>query len=130
MGRLLRFGLTGALTTAIAFVVFVALMRSGLHYALASVASWASGLAAGFAINRRFTFQIAGSEHRKRDFALYATGAALQLLLGLAGYALLIGRWRLNPTTAFVLNTTMTATFSFLFLRFVTFRRVAIQRNR
>ena len=125
MTRLIRFGLTGVVTTALAYVVFVGLVHAGVHYAIASAASWASGLTVGFVLNRRFTFGISGARHRGRDFTLYVLGAVLQLLLGLAGYAVLIGRLRLDPTPAFVLNTAVTATFNFLFLRFVTFRRVA-----
>jgi putative flippase GtrA len=125
MNRLIRFGLTGALTTALSYVVFVGLIRLGVLYEAASAASWALGLIVGFVINRRFTFGISGADRRKRDFTLYIVGSLLQLALGLAGYGLLIGRLRLNPTPAFVLNTTMTATFNFLFLRFVTFCRVA-----
>ena len=123
MTRLIRFGLTGALTTALSYVVFVGLIQLGLFYEFASAASWAVGLVVGFLINRRFTFGIIGAQRRGRDFTLYLGGAVLQLGLGLAGYAVLIGRLRLDPTPAFVLNTMVTATFNFLFLRFVTFRR-------
>jgi len=124
MTRLIRFGLTGALTTALSYVVFIGLIRLGTHYEAASAASWALGLVVGFAVNRRFTFGISGADRRKRDFTLYGLGSLLQLGLGLTGYALLIGRLRLDPTPAFILNTAVTATFNFLFLRFVTFRRV------
>ena len=123
MSRLIRFGLTGALTTTLSYVVFVGLIRLGMYYEAASAASWALGLVVGFAINRRFTFGISGADRRKRDFTLYGLGSLLQLGLGLVGYALLIGRLHLDPTPAFILNTSVTATFNFLFLRFVTFRR-------
>ena len=123
MIRLVRFGLTGVLTTALSYGVFIGLIRLGAYYEVASVASWALGLALGFAINRRFTFGISGADSRKRDLLLYVAGSLLQLGLGLAGYALLIGRLGLGATPAFVLNTAVTASFNFLFLRFVTFRR-------
>jgi putative flippase GtrA len=125
MGRLLRFGLTGALTTGIAYVVFVGLIAAGVQYLLASAAAWAASLGVGFAINRRFTFGIVGPESRRKDFGLYVTGALLQLALGMAGYAILIGRIGLDPTPAFICNLVLTTTFSFLFLRFITFRRAA-----
>ena len=125
MTRLVRFGLTGLLTTALSYVVFIALIGAGVFYELACVASWASGLLVGFLLNRRFTFGISGAERRKRDFTLYVVGSLLQLGVGLIGYALLIGRLHLDKTPAFVLNTAVTATFNFLFLRFVTFRRAA-----
>jgi putative flippase GtrA len=123
--RIVHFVLIGLLSTAVSYLVFIALIRLGLHYALASVASWAAGLAVGFVLNRRFTFGITGPERRTRDFGLYVIGALLQLLLGLTGYAITIGRLGLNPTLAFAINLPITTAFSFLFLRFVTFRRAA-----
>lgn len=123
--RLIRFGLTGILTTAIAYGVFIALIRLGLHYELSSVAAWAAALTVGFVVNRRFTFSITGDDRRGRDFGLYVTGAVLQLLLGLAVYAVIIGMLGLNPTLAFAINLPIVTAFSFLFLRFVTFRRAA-----
>jgi putative flippase GtrA len=124
MTRLVRFGLTGALTTTLSYIAFIGLIRLGVHYEVASAGSWALGLVAGFTINRRFTFGISGADRRTRDFSLYVVGSLLQLGLGMTGYAWLIGRLRLDATPAFVLNTAVTATFNFLFLRFVTFRRV------
>ena len=124
MTRLIRFALTGALTTVLSYVGFIGLIRLGAYYELASVVSWALGLVLGFAVNRRFTFGISGADRRTRDLSLYIVGSLLQLGLGLAGYALLIGRLGLAATPAFVLNTAVTASFNFLFLRFVTFRRV------
>jgi len=125
LGRLLRFGLTGALTTSVAYLVFIGLLDRGLNYAIAATVSWAAGLVLGFTLNRRFTFGITGTERYRRDFGVYALGAVLQLLLGLTGYAILIGRMHLSGTPAFAVNLVVTTTFSFLFLRFVTFRRVA-----
>ena len=123
--RLVRFGLAGLLTTAIAYVVFIGLLKIAVPYLLAATAAWAASLGVGFALNRRFTFGIAGADRYKRDFGLYVTGAVLQLLVGLAGYAVLIGQLRLGPTPAFAVNIVITTSFSFLFMRFVTFRRAA-----
>ncbi|HUO11569.1 MAG TPA: GtrA family protein [Caulobacteraceae bacterium] len=129
MGRLIRFGLTGVVTTGISYLVFVGLLRLGVNYLVACTISWAAALTVGFAINRRFTFGIVGGEKRRRDFGFYLAGAVCQLGLGLAGYRVLIGQWRLDPTLAFGLNLVLVTTFSFLFMRFVTFRRVATPAN-
>src|SRR5215472_8671898 len=82
MGRLLRFVITGALTTATAYLVFVGLISAGVHYLIANVFAWGLSLLVGFAVNRRFTFQIAGATDRTRHFGLYLLGAVLQLMLG------------------------------------------------
>lgn len=126
MSRLIRFGLTGALTTALSYIGFIGLIRLGVYYEAASVVSWGLGLFVGFTINRRFTFGISGADRRRRDFSLYLVGSLLQLGIGLTGYALLIGRLGLDATPAFILNTAVTASFNFVFLRFVTFRRVNV----
>jgi putative flippase GtrA len=123
--RLIRFGLTGLVTTAIAYVVFVGLIHIGVHYLPAATVAWAASLTVGFVVNRRFTFGIAGAERRKRDFGLYVVGAVLQLLVSLGGYALLIGQLRLAATPAFAVNLVATTSFSYLFLSLVTFRRAA-----
>lgn len=125
MQRLLRFGLTGLLTTAIAYGVMAGLTRLGVFYLVAATASWAASLCVGFAVNRRFTFRIRGAEQSKRDFGFYALGAVLQLLVGWAGYAVLMGELHLSVTPAFAINLVFTTSCSFLFMRFVTFRRVA-----
>jgi putative flippase GtrA len=54
MSRLIRFGLTGALTTALSYIGFIGLIRLGVYYEAASVVSWGLGLLVGFTINRRF----------------------------------------------------------------------------
>lgn len=125
LSRIFRFGLTGLASTLVSYVVFIALMRAGMYYVVSSAASWAGGVLVGFLLNRRFTFGITGRERRVRHFGLYVTGMVLQLLLGLAGYAVTIGRLNLDPTLAFAINLPITTAFSFLFMRYVTFRRPA-----
>lgn len=127
-GRLLRFCLTGLLTTATAYVVFVGLIALGVHYLIANVFAWGVALLVGFVVNRRFTFGITGADGRSRHFGLYLLGAGLQLMLGSVGYAILIGYLRLDPTPAFAVNIIITATFNYLFLSLVTFRPAAAKR--
>ena len=44
--------------------------------------------------------------------ATFLAGYGLQLLIGMAGYALLMKRWRMDATVSFVLVTGVTAAFS------------------
>ncbi|HEY2707980.1 MAG TPA: GtrA family protein [Caulobacteraceae bacterium] len=125
MSRFARFIVTGLLTTAVSYLIFIGLLKAGVQYLLASGAGWAVSLLIGFATNRRFTFGIVGPEKRKRDFGFYLLTAVLQLLIGWSVYAVLIGYLRLDPTLAFACNLVVTTAFSFVFLRFVTFRRAA-----
>jgi putative flippase GtrA len=123
--RIAKFGATGLLTTGVAYVVFAGLRALGGHYAVAAAAAWAMSLLVGFAINRRFTFGIAGGDSRVRDFGLYVVGAVLQLLVGEAGYGVFISLLHMGTTWAFLANLPITTSFNFLFLRFVVFRRAA-----
>jgi len=126
--RGLKFLVAGGLTTGVSYVCFILLLRV-MHYAPATVLAWAAGLGIGFALNRRHTFGISGPERRGRHFALYVVGALLQLALGLAGYAILMGRMGMDPTPAFILNTGINASFGFAFQNLVTFRKALARRN-
>ena len=128
MGRLLRFAITGLLTTATAYLVFVGLISVGVHYLVANVFAWGLSLLVGFSVNRRFTFQIRAATDRTRHFGLYVLGAVLQLVLGSFGYWVLIGRLHLDKTPAFALNLIVTSTFNYLFLSLVAFRPAEARR--
>lgn len=120
--RLARFGLTGLVTTGIAYVVFIVMLR-WWHYLPATAAAWVASVGAGFALNRRFTFGIRGGA-QGRQFLLFIAGSVAQLLIAMAGNAVLIGHLALNPSLAFLLNLIVTTSFSFLYLNLVAFRGV------
>jgi putative flippase GtrA len=123
VGKIFRFGMSGVVATLASYLGFMVLMGLGLHYLVAGLGAWVCGVCAGFAMNRRFTFQIKGSEGRGRQFRRFLVGAFLQLVLALAGYAILIGRLGMAPTLAFWANLVITTAFSFAFMSLVTFRR-------
>jgi putative flippase GtrA len=124
IAKLFRFGVAGGATTALVYVVFLLLLRSGVHYLAASAAAWAVGLCASFVLNRGFTFQV----RRRVEIAegvLFVTGYVLQLLLGLGVYGVLIGRLGIDPTVSFVINTAISAAFSFAFMNMAVFRQAS-----
>lgn len=122
ISRLFRFGLSGVLTTGVAYVAFIGLIE-GLHwhYALATIGAWIASVGVGFTLNRRFTFGIRGGA-QGRQFALFVVGSLLQLALSIGCNAVLIGQWRLNSSLAFLLNLMVTTSFSFAYLNLVAFR--------
>ena len=126
---LLRFGVVGGAVTTIVYVVFIALLRAGMHYLSASAVGWAVGVGLSYGLNRAFTF-AAKTPARPGEFVLFVVGAVLQLGLGLACYALLMGRLHLGATPAFLLNLVVTASFSFLFMRQLVFRRAVLALSR
>jgi len=129
IGTIFRFVVSGLVATLVSYFSFMALLAAGYHYAISGIGSWLCSVGVGFAMNRRFTFQISGSSGRGRHFRLFIVGAVLQLLLALAGYAALIGGLGLKPTLAFCINLLMTTAFSFAFMNLVTFRPAAKSRN-
>lgn len=122
MAKFLRFGLVGVLTTALAYVVFVGLIAIGIGYIVASVAGWAAPMIVSYLLNRRFTFNISGVAGPPTEMATFVIGSLLQLTLSVVDYSFLMGALSLAPTPAFIINTALMATFSFLFMRWVTFR--------
>ena len=120
-GRLVRFGLVGALVTAVSYVVFIGLQRVGVHYLVAGTAGWACGTGLSFVLNKSFTFAIRRAT-TWREVALFLLGYALQLCLGLAAYAVLISGLGMTPSAAFATNLALTATVSFTFMQLAVFR--------
>lgn len=120
--RVVKFGLTGVLTTAIAYTSFMLLLKV-MHYVPAMAITWVLSLSTGFVINRRFTFGIQGPQRRGRELVLYMIGSGLQLLLAMVCYGALTERVGLAPTPAFFVNLVVTTTFSFVFMSLVAFRR-------
>ena len=79
------------------------------------------GLGLGYVLNKRITFELRRNAS-VAEVATFLAGYGLQLVIGMAGYALLMKRWHVDATVSFVLVTGVTAAFSFLFMRFVVFR--------
>jgi putative flippase GtrA len=123
-GRAARFGVSGVLSTLVAYATFM-LGLQFWHYAIAAVFSWCISVTFGFLINRRFTFRIKGRAGGGRDLILFLIGALLQLGLALIGYRILLDILQLRPTVAFGLNLIVTASFSFVYMSLVAFRRGA-----
>jgi putative flippase GtrA len=123
--RIVKFAMTGGLTTAVSYVIWILLLKL-VGYAIATVLAWIAAVALGFVINRRFTFGIAGPERRAADFGLFVVGALGQLAIGEVSYYVTIGRLGMAPTPAFLITLVLNTSFGFFFLNFVTFRRVTV----
>ena len=120
-GQVLRFVLVGAATTGLNYVLFVGLTGLGLHHLASATVGWCAGLLVSFVFNRRFTFGLR-SRVSAREASSFVGGYVAQLLLGLAGYVVLIDILGLSPTPAFLINLAVVASFSFGFMRLAVFR--------
>lgn len=123
-GNLIRFGLVGLLTTGLNFVVFVLLVRLGLHYLIAATAGWGGGLFASFVLNRTFTFALPGPATIGEGARFFGT-YVFQLLLGSAGYVVLIDGLGFDPVHAFFINLILVSLFSFTCMKLYVFRPAA-----
>lgn len=94
----LRFGIVGAGSNALLFLLYLALVELGLPYPAAMTASYACGVAFGFAAHRRWTFDYRGpgATAAVRYLLAYAGGYALNL----AGLHLLVERAGIGPAPA------------------------------
>ena len=122
--RAMRFGVSGVVATLVAYVTFMIGLQFW-HYAWANVFSWCISVVFGFLMNRRFTFRIKGRENGLKDLVLFLVGALLQLGLSQVGLHILMGMLHLAATPAFLINLVFTATFSFIYLNLIAFRRHA-----
>ena len=122
MGAVLRFGVVGACTTALNFLLFTGLIAAGVHYLAACSIGWAVGVGLSYGLNKRFTFAL-GPGVDLRELLVFIGGYVVQLGLGLASYAILIGGLGLGPSPAFAINLILVATFSFVFMRTAVFRQ-------
>lgn len=98
MWTLVRYTLVGAINTLTGLGVMVALAWAGLHYALFTLAGYATAFATSYLLNARFTFRVRGISGR--NFALFvlvngglilAVQAVQAGLIELAGLPVLAG---------------------------------------
>jgi putative flippase GtrA len=120
IGRGIRFTTVGVLCTVIGYVVFVSLTKV-VHYEIANVGAWASGVGVGFLLNRYVTYKIRGPDGLPMQFGLFVLGSLGQLVVSSLGYAILISGFHLGPTPAYVLNLVFTASYMFAYLESVAF---------
>jgi putative flippase GtrA len=121
MRQPVRYGLVGLISTAINYTSFVAAIALGMHYLIAATVSNGLTLLAGYILNRTFTFAAPGQPNI-REFTSFMGVFAIQYVLGISNYAVLIGHLGWNPSLAFVLNSAVMAVATYCLLRYGTFR--------
>ena len=122
VSRAIRFVATGLVGAGVAYLLFIGFLRL-MPWPAANGLAWLGSVGFGFVVNRRFTFGVIGAARRSRQAVSYLAGAALQLGLSYAIYAVLLDRLHWKVTPAFVVMTAITAAFGFAYQSLVTFRR-------
>jgi putative flippase GtrA len=123
LNNLARFVLVGGFVTGVVYLVFIGLLKLGVYYLIASAIGWAVGVGISYVLNRSFTFGVT-HKAQPREFGAFVAGYLLQLAVGQFTYWLLMGAIGLGPTLSFLCNLVFT-TISFVFMRWVVFRRAA-----
>lgn len=117
----LRYIGVGLVSTAINYAIFTGGIYVGLHYLVAATVSTAVTVMAGFFLHRTFTFS-ARKAATLREFLSFLSVIAVQYVLGMTGYWLLIGKLQMSPSLAFVLNNIVLASITYCLFRYRTFR--------
>lgn len=120
-----RFLVVAGLCAAVTYLGYEIGLQLGADYLVANAAGWLAGVAAGFELNRRATFESAGGRRMDARWAQYWLGQALQLTGTSITLGVLVSGLHLGPRIAFVLNTGFWAAWSFSWMRFVFRRPVA-----
>ena len=126
-GSLVRFAATGAVNTILVYAAFSLLMRHHLHYVVACCCSSCVGLASSYLLNRNYTFR-AGRPIAPREVATFLLCYALQLLLGILIYAVLIDHLSMRYQLAFPIDLLAVAVFSYTFMDRIVFQSISVQR--
>jgi putative flippase GtrA len=119
--RIAHFGWVGALCTAVSAAIFLLASR-WIHYQAANVLAWACGVAVGFTLNRRITFQIRGGAGVVRQAAMFLLGSGGQLLVSTLCYWWLVEQARLSLLVALPINIAVTSLVTYSWMRVVVFR--------
>lgn len=122
VGSIARFGLVGGFVTGVVYLAFIGMLNLGVHYLVAAALGWALGLGISYVLNRSFTFAVKHKANR-REYAAFIATYLLQLGLGQLTYWILMGLLDLGPTVSFLVNLVFTASVSFVFMRWVVFRK-------
>lgn len=121
-GQFVRFAVVGVIATIINYAVFYVLLTAGdWHYQLASASGFLAGLAAGYPLNKSWTYKHEGtvSAHKK---AGYISVYLASLALSLAFLYVAVDIVGLDARIANVLAIGITTCTNFIGTKFLVFR--------
>ena len=120
--QLLRFGLVGGFSALVDLGVYALGLHLGLTTYAARALSFAAGTTTAYALNRRWTFDVAGGARRATGFAiLYGTTFVAILTVNALALAVLPdSSWRVF--LAWAVSQGLGTSVNFVLLRLVVFR--------
>jgi putative flippase GtrA len=117
--RFMRYGVVGATSTALLYVVFLALVEASIDPVVAAGACYPPGVALSYLGNRRFTFASQQTHRSDLPRFLIAYGAGFISTLGVLATALI---W-MAPALAQLVNIAVTPIVIYSTMRLVGFGR-------
>jgi len=116
--ELIKYGISGVLTTVMNFALFVLLEKAGMHYIAANIAAYLVAAIMNYILNKRFVFRTeyySGKTARReflkffgvKVFALAADSVLFYVLVGICRMNLYVGRIGLSMAVimaTFLLN--------------------------
>ncbi len=128
--QVLQFLVVGGLGTIVNVVALTLLLAAGLSESAAVTLAIGVALCCNFALNRRFSFAHARREPWPRQFARYAAGSSVGVLVNLvATLFLLRATTTLSPQTCALLGIVAGMGFNFLASRYFVFRSTHIKKD-
>jgi len=108
--QLIRYILTGGLTTGVNYAVYILMQLCTVHYLVGNSAAWLCAVVFAYFANRRMVFQSSGEKGREffqffslRLATLLVENLLLYLLIDLAGVGALISKVAVSAITV-ILN--------------------------
>jgi len=125
--KIIKYGLIGAASSSLDFVIYTALVVAGLNMFWANVIGVNCGIVTSFILNRRYNFKV--KDHAAHRFmSFYMVGmAGLALSTGLL--YILVESMALNEFFSKLVTIVAVALLQFVFNSRVTFKQTKIQKN-
>ena len=122
--RLLKFCITGGLSTILNYAFFIYLYKVlEFHYLLSSISGYIIGLFFGYFLNKNWTFSTKVIEG-KRYISKYITAQLLGLASNQITLLFLVEIMYLNPLFANILSLGFAAIISFILIEFIVFYKM------
>ena len=121
--NLILYGVIGAFTASLDFVVFTLLSRyAGLHYVVANCIGVVTGICTSFLLNRAYNFKV--KDDSVRRFVIFLCVGLSGMLLSNLILLVCIERLGLGKTLSKLLSIGLVVVFQFLLNKYITFRSI------
>lgn len=122
--QLLRFGIAGVAINLLLYFAFLALVGAGMEVKLAMTLAYVVGVAAGYALNGRWTFGV--TDRRRGRWLAFLAVYAAGYLLNLAALAVLVDGLEASHALVQAAMVLVVAGFTFVAQKYWIFRAASV----